>query len=176
MFKNKTIKLFLILGVILFSFIGVVGCSNEKVYEKEKDDIVGFPIQYYSVALSSVPGQPIVLTLENASFLVSIDKGSFEYYNDVKERAINSGDTFFCCPTYVVNDSIEIVKEEIFIDIKMLIEEKIVGYCVLKINFDNDLNVWKPEMLVSNLFIDENGKTVSVNDNYANQRISDYHK
>lgn len=141
MFKNKTIKLFLILGVILFSLFGVVGCSNEKVYEKEKDDIVGFPIQYYSVALSSVPGQPIVLTLENASFLVSIDKGSFKYYNDVKERVINSGDTFFYCPTYVVNDSIEIVKEEIFIDIKMLIEEKIVGYCVLKINFYNDLNV-----------------------------------
>ena len=114
--------------------------------------------------------------MENASFLVSIDKGSFEYYNDVKERVINSGDTFFYCPTYVVNDSIEIVKEEIFIDIKMLIEEKIVGYCVLKIKFDNDLNVWKPEVLVSNLFIDENGKTVSVNDNYANQRISDYHK
>ena len=62
MFKNKTVKLFLILGVILFSLVGVVGCSNEKVYEKEKDDIVGFPIQYYSVALSSVPGQPIVLT------------------------------------------------------------------------------------------------------------------
>ena len=28
MFKNKTIKLFLILGVILFSHVGVVGCSN----------------------------------------------------------------------------------------------------------------------------------------------------
>lgn len=28
MFKNKTIKLFLILGVIFFSLVGVVGCSN----------------------------------------------------------------------------------------------------------------------------------------------------
>lgn len=28
MFKNKTIKLFLILGVILFSLFGVVGCTN----------------------------------------------------------------------------------------------------------------------------------------------------
>lgn len=28
MFKNKAIKLFLILGVILFSLVGVVGCSN----------------------------------------------------------------------------------------------------------------------------------------------------
>ena len=28
MFKNKTIKLFLILGVILFSLVGVVGCTN----------------------------------------------------------------------------------------------------------------------------------------------------
>ena len=31
MFKNKTIKLFLMLGVILFSLIGVVGCSNPTV-------------------------------------------------------------------------------------------------------------------------------------------------
>ena len=31
MFKNKTIKLFLILGVILFSLVGVVGCSNPTV-------------------------------------------------------------------------------------------------------------------------------------------------
>ena len=176
MLKSKFAKLFLMLGVIFLSLVGVVGCNNEKVYEKEKDDIVGFPIQYYSVALSSVPGQPIVLTLENASFLISIDKGSFEYYNDVKERAINSGDTFFCCPTYVINDSIEIVKEEIFIDIKMLIEGKIVGYGVVRIYFDNDLNVWKPGLLVSNIFIDENGKTISVNDNYANQRINDYHR
>lgn len=28
MFKNKTIKLFLILGVIIFSLVGVVGCTN----------------------------------------------------------------------------------------------------------------------------------------------------
>ena len=28
MFKNKTIKLFLIFGVILFSLVGVVGCTN----------------------------------------------------------------------------------------------------------------------------------------------------
>lgn len=31
MFRNKTIKLFLMLGVILFSLIGVVGCSNPTV-------------------------------------------------------------------------------------------------------------------------------------------------
>lgn len=31
MFKNKTIKLFLILGAILFSLVGVVGCSNPTV-------------------------------------------------------------------------------------------------------------------------------------------------
>jgi len=31
MFKNKTIKLFLIWGVILFSLIGIVGCSNSTI-------------------------------------------------------------------------------------------------------------------------------------------------
>ena len=30
MFKNKTIKLFLIFGVILFSLVGVVGCSDKE--------------------------------------------------------------------------------------------------------------------------------------------------
>lgn len=176
MFKNKIIKLFLILGVILFSLVGVVGCSNEKVYEKKNEEIVSFPIQHYSPALSSVPGQPIVLALENASFLVSIEKGSFEFYNDVKECSVSSGDTFFYCPTYLINDSSEIVQEEVFIDIKILIEEKIVGYCVVKINYDNDFMIWEPELLVSNLFIDEEGKTISVNDYYANERIDDYHK
>lgn len=35
MIKHKAIKLFLILGMLLFSFFGVVGCSNEKVFEKK---------------------------------------------------------------------------------------------------------------------------------------------
>ena len=51
MFKNKTIKLFLILGVILFSHVGVVGCSNPTVSDNvnatyirthfEDDDVDG---------------------------------------------------------------------------------------------------------------------------------------
>ena len=36
MFKNKTIKLFLMLGVIFFSLIGIVGCSN---VESEKINV-----------------------------------------------------------------------------------------------------------------------------------------
>ena len=49
MFKNKTIKLFLILGLILFSLVGVVGCSNvesEKINVKilYRDDIYNIEI------------------------------------------------------------------------------------------------------------------------------------
>ncbi len=49
MVKNKTIKLFLILGVILFSLVGVVGCSNvesEKINVKilYRDDIYNIEI------------------------------------------------------------------------------------------------------------------------------------
>lgn len=36
--KNKTIRLFLILGVILFSFVGVVGCSNNEKNNSNIDD------------------------------------------------------------------------------------------------------------------------------------------
>ena len=40
MFKNKTTKLFLILGVILFSLVGVVGCtSNGNETTKEQESI-----------------------------------------------------------------------------------------------------------------------------------------
>lgn len=50
MFKNNTIKLFLILGAIFFSFIGAVGCSNTTVNSVnatyisthfESDDVAG---------------------------------------------------------------------------------------------------------------------------------------
>ena len=38
MFKNKTIKLFLILGVILFSLVGVVGCTNNEKNNSNIDE------------------------------------------------------------------------------------------------------------------------------------------
>ena len=44
MFKNKTIKLFLILGVILFSLVGVVGCSG-----KEKSSIEQEPTTNHNI-------------------------------------------------------------------------------------------------------------------------------
>ncbi|MBQ7912595.1 MAG: hypothetical protein IJ308_02475 [Clostridia bacterium] len=176
MVKGKTIKAFLVLGALLFSIAGGAGCSSDKKAEKENKEMVSFPIQHYSAALSSVSGQPILLTLEEASFTVSIEKGSFEFYNEVKEKSVNSGDTFFYCPIYKSNDSTIIVQEEIFVDIKVLMEEEIVGYGVVKINYDNSAQIWEPELIVSNLFIDKEGKIVSVNENYANDRIQDYHK
>lgn len=58
MFKNKTIKLFLILGVILFSLVGVVGCSNSTggnidftFNDVKKDSIKGTMYERISIFL-----------------------------------------------------------------------------------------------------------------------------
>lgn len=53
MFKNKTIKLFLMLGVILFSLTGVVGCNNnsndnEQIISEIKQD-------YFNEFVASIP-------------------------------------------------------------------------------------------------------------------------
>lgn len=175
MIKHKAIKLFFILGLILFCLVGVVGCSDEKVFEKENKEIVNFPIEHYTLALSSVPGQPIKLNLENVTFLVKIEKGSFEFYNDIKECSINSGDTFYYCPAYKANDSFITIEEDTYIDIKIMMEEKIVGYSVVKINYEHS-GKWIPELMVSNLFINKDGEIISVSVKYVNDKIATYHK
>lgn len=163
------------LGVILLGLVGFVGCSNEKVYEQENKEIVSFPINYYSLGLSSVPGQPIELNFENATFFIEIEKGSFEYDNDIKDCSISSGDTFYFCPAYKTNDSFITIEEETFIDIKILKEEKIVGYSVVKINYEN-LGKWIPKLIVSNIFVNKTGEIISVSEKYANDKIATYHK
>lgn len=57
MFKNKTIKLFLILGVILFSLVGVVGCSDvtkndEQIFSEIKQD-------YYNEFVSEIQNKNV---------------------------------------------------------------------------------------------------------------------
>ncbi len=42
-------------------------------------------MEYFPGAISSVPGQPIKLVLEDATFLCKTEKGSFKYYHDTKE-------------------------------------------------------------------------------------------
>ena len=174
--KSKVVKLFLMLGVITLSII-FSGCSNNKIPEKKDKEIVSFPMEFFSLAISSVPGQPIKLVLEDATFLCKTEKGSFEYYHDTKEYRANSGDTIFYCPNYLATDELVYTKEDAYVDIYILREEKIIGYAVIKINYYEDSSgPWKPKLIVSNLFIDKNGETVTVSNEYANERIMSYHK
>ena len=60
MFKNKTIKLFLILGVILFSLVGVVGCSDKesKINVTVTNNTVGNVTLDVQV-VGSISGEPV---------------------------------------------------------------------------------------------------------------------
>ena len=173
--KSKVVKLFLMLGVITLIII-FSGCSNNKIPEKKDEEIVSFPMEYFPSGISSVPGQPIKLVLEDATFLCKTEKGSFEYYHDTKEYGANSGDTIFYCPEYLTeNESFH--TKDAYVDIYILREEKIIGYAVIKINYSEDSSgPWKPKLIVSNLFIDKNGETVTVSNEYVNERIMSYHK
>ncbi len=172
--KSKVVKLFLMLGVITLSII-FSGCSNGKIPEKKDEEIVSFPMEYFPSGISSVPGQPIKLVLEDATFLCKTEKGSFEYYHDTKEYRANSGDTIFYCPEYLTeNESFH--TKDAYVDIYILREEKIIGYAVIKINYYDDPTIWKPKLIVSNLFIDKSGETVTVSNEYVNGRIMSYHK
>ena len=173
--KRKIVKLFFMLGVITLSII-FSGCSNGKIPEKKDEEIVSFPMEYFPGAISSVPGQPIKLVLEDATFLCKTEKGSFKYYHDTKEYRANSGDTIFYCPNYLATDELVYTKEDAYVDIYILREEKIIGYAVIKMNYYDDSTIWKPKLIVSNLFIDKSGETVTVSNEYVDERIMNYHK
>ena len=77
MFKSKTIKLFLMLGVILFSLVGVVGCSNvesEKINVKilYRDDIYNIEInkgsKFYLSEMSFVLNKEDAIVLYGDNF------------------------------------------------------------------------------------------------------------
>lgn len=168
MANHKIIKLSLIF--ILFS----TGCSNEKVLEKENNDIVNFPIDFYDIALNSVPGQPIVLTLKDATFLCSTEKGSFESNNNVNTIKVNSEETFYYCPIYKNNDSSVNVFEDSFIDIIIYSESNVIGYSIIKINYIKQFT-WTPQLIKASLFIDNNENIINVDEEEVKNIISSFH-
>lgn len=161
--NNKIIKMSLIF--ILFS----TGCSNEKILEKENNDIVNFPIDFYDIALNSVSGQPIVLTLKDATFLCSNEKGSFEFNNNVNTIKVNSEETFYYCPIYKNNDENVKVLEDSFIDIIIYSESNIIGYSIIKINYIEQFT-WTPQLIKASLFVD-----TTINEEQVENIIKGYH-
>ena len=86
MLKSKFAKLFLLLGVILFSFTGVVGCSNEKVYEKKVDNIISFPTNIIdNSTISAIPRFTITFNYEKSNFVCKTYKGSFSEMEEKKD-------------------------------------------------------------------------------------------
>lgn len=84
MFKNKTIKLFLILGVILFSLVGVVGCSNvesEKINVEilYRDDI--YNIEIFKGSQFDLSKINFILNKEDAIVLYG-ENFEMEYKNE----------------------------------------------------------------------------------------------
>ena len=146
------------------------------IFEKENSEMVTFPINYFSPAMSSVPGQPIKLKLDNSSFECKIEHGSFEYYNDVKKKIIDSNETIYYCPSYKKDGTFINEHDTSFVDITVNGKNGIIGYAVVKIIYDESDNNWRPQLLVSNLFVDENNNEINVSDDYLCEKMANYHK
>ena len=168
-------KKIVLVNLFIFGLIFFSGCLNSKVKEIEHKEIVSFPIEFYSEALSSVPGQPIQLNLEVSKFTCRITNGSFSFNEEIKEITVNSGETIFYCPQYKTADGFIFAKEVGYVDIIVYNEEKIIGYIVVKISYIEDMNVWEPELCVSNLFVGDDGNYIDVSLSYVKKRINKYH-
>ena len=76
MFKNKTIKLFLMLNVILFSFLGVVGCSNSTGSDKVNATYIEMSYPEDTI------GNELTLVNNHSDLLALLKNDAPEKYND----------------------------------------------------------------------------------------------
>lgn len=136
----KRSKVFCILVTCIMSLSLFSACSsntNESINEVENNEIVTFPLKFYSVALSSVTGLPIELNLERATFYCKTEKGSFSYDTNIKEYNVNSGETLYYCPVYIENDIASCVEENDYVDIIIQENEEVIGFSVVKIIYNS---------------------------------------
>lgn len=156
----------------------LIGCNNESndIFEIENSEMVTFPINYFSPAMSSVPGQPIKLKLDNSLFECKIEHGSFEYYNDVKNTTIYSDGTIYYCPTYKRDEVFIHEYDTSFVDIIVNDENGIIGYAIVKIIYNESESNWNPQLLVSSLFINEYNNAINVSNDYLERIMTNYHK
>lgn len=168
MIKHKAIKLFLILGMLLFSFFGVVGCSNEKVFEKKANNVISFPRKIIdNSTISAIPRFTINLNYDNANFVCKTYKGSFSDTEKIKDVA--SLNVIYYYPIYEFNN------EKDYIDILICNDFGVFGYAVIEILYSEN-EKWEIDLIVSNFFVDGHGDTLNVTENYANSIIDSYHK
>ena len=156
--------------------------SKARVFEIEKNDMVYFRMNYYTIAVDSAPGQPIKFILDDAldtSFECKIETGSFSFYEDIKEITVSSNETIYYCPQYKKDKTDENIVKECddysFVDIVVKDKNGVIGYAVIKIICDEPNRRWHPELLVANLFVDENENIVTVSSDYIKERIASYH-
>lgn len=178
MFKNKTIKLFLILGVILFSLVGVVGCSNptgsnsiNATYIRthfEEDDIDGkFEIINNHIDL---------ITLLENNIPVKYDDNFFETKSLLVFKIVeSSGGNKSEIESYIINDKIL----NVYVKTKQYGDTTDMGYWwfILELNkkevktFENVKIFKNGEEIMSKLNNENNGNRI--NSFYVK---SDYYK
>ena len=154
-----------------------VSYNYDYLFEKEMNESIYFRIGHFSNGLSSISGQPIQTTLEDATFIYMTDKGSFAYYSDVKKIPALSNEEVYYSPMYQsrgLNEQYN-VKEDSYVDILICKAGGIIGYAVIKINYHTNNNSYTPEILVCNVFM--NGSNyASVDYDYALSLIENHHK
>lgn len=152
-------------------------CSNNRncIFEIENSEMVTFPIDFYTRAMSSRNGLPITLKFEDAVFECTIEKGSFSFYDEIKKITIKSNNTIYYCPTYKNGENAVTDKEDTFVDVIVNVDNSCIGYSVIKINYDNSNSCWSSQLLVSSVFIDENNNVTNVSSDYVEQRIVWHH-
>lgn len=166
---------FLLVGALLFSVILIV-CSRNNITSKNDKSIVEFPVESYNGTYSSIPGQPIKLTLEDAVFECTIDTGSFSYNELISHQSISSGETVFWCPSYNENGKASGTSNFItcnngYVDIIIKKDDHIIGYVVVYVSGDENNFAFYPEVLASVVFPKKMGMYQDVTEEYVLEQI-----
>ena len=178
MFKRKTIKFFLILGVILFSLVGVVGCSNptgsnsiNATYIRthfEEDDIDG--------QLEIINNHIDLITLLENNIPEKYDDNFFETKSLLVFKIVeSSGGNKSEIESYIINDKIL----NVYVKTKQYGDTTDMGYWwfILELNkkevntFENVKILKNGEEIMSKLNNENNGNRI--NSFYVK---SDYYK
>ena len=166
---------FSLIGALLFGVILNV-CLRNNFISKTDDSIVEFPVQSYNGTYSSIPGQPIKLTLDDAVFECTTDTGSFSYNELITHQSISSGETVFWCPTYNENGkafgtSNFITCNNGYVDIIIKKDGHIIGYVVVYVYGDENNFTFYPELLASVIFSKKRGMYQDVTEEYVLEQI-----
>ncbi len=125
-----------------------------KIVEEKYEKMIGFPIDYYCVAMSSVPGLPIIFKYPDNEviFECTINKGSFKYDKKITSVIAKVDEKIFWCP-----GNIKEFTEQAYIDIILKKNGSIVGYAVIEIVKKDNTCDFTPKLLKACVFPKING-------------------